>query len=67
MEQQADPYRPAVVRFAGDVEVDGRTFSDNMRLAVWIQGDWIHVRVPGTAAPHYCLPVHAVAGVHWED
>lgn len=67
MEPQVDPYRPAVVRFAGDVEVNGRTFSGNMRLDVWIHGAWIHVRVPGTEAPRYSLPVPAVAGVHWED
>ncbi|MEY9874453.1 hypothetical protein ABH931_003953 [Streptacidiphilus sp. MAP12-33] len=67
MEPHEDPYRPAIVRFAGDVEVNGRTFSGNMRLAVWVHGAWIHVRVPGSAAPHYSLPVHAVSGVHWED
>lgn len=67
MEPQEDPYRPSIVRFAGNVEVNGRTFSGNMRLDVWLHGAWIHVRVPGAAAPHYSLPVQAVSGVHWQD
>jgi hypothetical protein len=67
MQPQDDQYRPAVVRFAGNVEVNGRTFSGNMRLEVRLHGAWIHIRVPGAAAPQYSLPVQAVAGVHWED
>lgn len=67
MDRQDETYRPATVRFAGEVEVNGRTFRGNMRLEVWLHDAWIHFRVPGEAASHYSLPIHAVAGVHWGD
>ena len=67
MSDQTDLYRAAVVRFAGDLEVDGQRFHDNARLDVLLEGQWVHVRVPGQDAAHYTLPVHAVAGIHWAD
>jgi hypothetical protein len=66
MDWQDAPYRPATVRFAGEVEVNGRTFRGNMRLDVWLHEGWIHIHIADEAAPLYSLPIHAVAGIHWE-
>jgi len=66
MDRQDDAYRPATVRFAGEVEVAERTFRGNMRLDVWLHDAWIDVRIPGEADSDYSLPIHAVAGIHWE-
>lgn len=67
MDRQDDAYRPATVRLAGEVEVAGQTFGGNMRLDVCLHDAWIDVRIPGEAASDYSLPIHAVAGIHWED